>query len=284
MNGLHLLARLVRSLLLIVAVAFATICLVRYAPGYFSDAREMDARYADAARSELATFGADNVTVGTIAGHELEELRHGTLGISREYQVPVALLLQSRLRTSGGLIVRGVALGWLVALFAALPVSALRRNHALFTAPFTVLLAIPIAALATACLLAQIGGPLLILSLVVAARDFRFVYALLFQAWRAPHQLFARAQGIRLVDRLRIHTLPSVAPELKSLMGISIVTSLSAIVPIEVLFNVPGIGQLAWNAVMNRDLPVLLAVTLIMAATVSGTTVFCGRWSDMEPA
>ena len=284
MNGFGYLLRLVRAFLLIAAVAFGTICLVRYAPGYFSDGREMDARYADAARSERTEFAANNVSVAVIARHELSEILRGNLGISREYQVPVIELLRSRIQTSGLMIVRGVACGWLLALVAALPASSLRRNQALITAPFTILLAIPVAALATLCLIAQAGGPLLLLSLAVAARDFRFVHALLAQSWRAPHLLFARAQGIRLTDRLRMHILPSVAPELASLMGISIVTSLSALVPIEVLFNVPGIGQLAWNAVMNRDLPVLLAVTLMMAVVVSGTTLLCGRWSDMEPA
>jgi peptide/nickel transport system permease protein len=40
-------------------------------------------------------------------------------------------------------------------------------------------------------------------------------------------------------------------------------------VPVEVIFNVPGLGELAWNAALNRDLPVLLAVTVIMALAVT---------------
>jgi ABC-type dipeptide/oligopeptide/nickel transport system permease component len=40
-------------------------------------------------------------------------------------------------------------------------------------------------------------------------------------------------------------------------------------VPVEVIFDVPGVGQLAWSAAMNRDLPVLLAVTLMMATAVA---------------
>jgi peptide/nickel transport system permease protein len=48
--------------------------------------------------------------------------------------------------------------------------------------------------------------------------------------------------------------------------------ALSALVPVEVQFAVPGIGQSAWNAALNRDMPVLLAVSMIMAVafTVSG--------------
>jgi ABC-type dipeptide/oligopeptide/nickel transport system permease component len=32
---------------------------------------------------------------------------------------------------------------------------------------------------------------------------------------------------------------------------------------------VPGLGQLGWSAAMNRDLPVLLAITLLMALAVT---------------
>jgi peptide/nickel transport system permease protein len=65
---------------------------------------------------------------------------------------------------------------------------------------------------------------------------------------------------------------PALTPQLGALASLSIVTALSALVPVEVIFNLPGLGQLAWNAALNRDLPVLLAVMILMAlaVTVSG--------------
>jgi peptide/nickel transport system permease protein len=62
---------------------------------------------------------------------------------------------------------------------------------------------------------------------------------------------------------------PSLAPQLGALASLSIVTALSALVPVEVIFNLPGVGQLAWNAALNRDLPVLLAVMILMALAVT---------------
>jgi peptide/nickel transport system permease protein len=56
---------------------------------------------------------------------------------------------------------------------------------------------------------------------------------------------------------------------LLALATLSIVTALSALVPVEVIFSVPGLGQLAWSAALNRDLPVLLAITMIMAIAVT---------------
>ena len=45
--------RVARTLFLMLFAAAGTILLVRYAPGFFSDSREMDARYAQAARAEI---------------------------------------------------------------------------------------------------------------------------------------------------------------------------------------------------------------------------------------
>jgi len=65
------------------------------------------------------------------------------------------------------------------------------------------------------------------------------------------------------------HILPSISSQMLALAALSIVTGLSAVVPVEVIFSMPGLGQLAWGAAMNRDLPVLLGVTMIMAVAVT---------------
>jgi peptide/nickel transport system permease protein len=110
------------------------------------------------------------------------------------------------------------------------------------------------------------------MGLLLAARDFKFLHRALRTAWLDPHLLHGRAQGITRRRLFWAHILPATAPQLAALASLSIVTALSALVPIEVIFNVPGLGQLAWNAALNRDLPVLLAVTMIvtLAVTVSG--------------
>ena len=46
------------------------------------------------------------------------------------------------------------------------------------------LLAVPTAAMATFCLVAGRGGPVLVMTLVLAARDFKFLDKVLRRAWR----------------------------------------------------------------------------------------------------
>jgi len=173
-------------------------------------------------------------------------------------------------------MLRAIVFAWTLALCASLLSSAGRNPSLLWQAPVTLLLAVPTAAMATVCLLVGSGGPVLVMTLLVAARDFKFLDRLLRKAWRDPHLLQARAQGLTTLRLVRAHILPSIASQLLALATLSIVTALSALVPVEVIFSVPGLGQLAWNAAMNRDLPVLLAVTMIMAIAVT----FAGMASD----
>jgi peptide/nickel transport system permease protein len=138
--------------------------------------------------------------------------------------------------------------------------------------------------MATICMLSDRGGPVLVMTLLVAARDFKFLDSMLRKAWRDPHLLQARAQGLTTVRLVYAHILPSIASQLLALATLSIVTALSALVPVEVIFSVPGVGQLAWNAAMNRDLPVLLAVTTIMAVAVTCAGMSAERAGEWQGA
>lgn len=266
---LRIVGRLGRTLLLLALVALGTIGLARFAPGYFSDEREMDARYAAQGRSELDTERRERGTLTAIAAHFAGAWLHGSFGESRQYGVPVTELLAPRLRVTAWLLIRAIACGWLLAFAAALLCSVARRGQALLAAPFTLLLAVPVGAMGTVCLLANLGGPALVLTLLLAARDFKFANRLCQSAWSAPHMLQARAQGLGTMQLVRAHLMPDIAPQLLSLATLSVVTALSAVVPIEVIFDLPGLGQLAWAAAMNRDLPVLVTITLTMAVAVA---------------
>jgi peptide/nickel transport system permease protein len=261
-----------------------TMLLVRYSPGFFSDALEMDAKYGAAARSEMQTQQSQQQTVAMIARQEMQSWLKGDLGQSREYHVPVAALVGARARVSAWLLFQGIALGWLLAASAALPISGLQSGGSLWGAPFTLLLSMPAAAMATGCILSDVGGPVLVLSLLIAARDFKFLRSLLHGAWRAPHLLQGRAQGLRAGALLKWHIVPHVAPQLCALTTLSIVTALGALIPVEVIFTVPGLGQLAWSAVMNRDLPVLVVVSVLMACVVGSAGMLPARSATLAAA
>lgn len=249
----------------------ASTLLVRLAPGYLSDTREMDAQYSGVVRTELAIESARSRSVTQMFAHEFVGWVHGDAGVSRQFGIPVLQLLRPRLAVTANLLLRSIALAWILALGASLIAATRKSSGVLWQTPATLLLAVPTAAMATLCLLIGSGGPVLVMALLLAARDFKFLQRILRQAWFEPHLLHARAQGISTRRLLAAHVAPAMLAQLAALAGLSIVTALSALVPVEVLFDVPGLGQLAWNAALNRDLPVLLAVTLIMAIIVVGS-------------
>lgn len=273
-----------RALAVVLLVWLGTTALVRFAPGYFSDVREMDARYASTARAELAQETAQNKSLGQVLRHEFAAWTNGKGGVSRQFGLPVLDLVRPCLAVTGGLLFRSLILAWALALTAALGAIAARRAKALWQVPANILLAIPTAAMATLCLLLNWGGAVTVMALLLAARDFKFVHRVLQRTWDQSWFLHARAQGLRFHRLVAAHVLPAVIAQLAALASLSIVTALSALVPVEVIFDVPGLGKLAWNAALNRDLPVLLAVTVIMAMAVILSGYSPGDKADLERA
>jgi peptide/nickel transport system permease protein len=58
--------------------------------------------------------------------------------------------------------------------------------------------------------------------------------------------------------------LPVAGPQMIALAGITVSIALGASIPVESLCGLPGIGQLAWQAALSRDLPLLVNLTLLV--------------------
>ena len=111
---------------------------------------------------------------------------------------------------------------------------------------------------------------MLVLASLIAARDFKYLRRMIRNSFLEPYVLHARGQGISDWRILIGYVFPQIAPDLAALSLLSITAAVSALVPVEVLFSLPGVGQLAWNAAVNRDLPVLLCSTLVIAVVYMG--------------
>lgn len=268
--------RLGRVVSLVFLAVLGTVVLMYCSPGYFSDGREMDAAHASAARTGLQDLRQRQGSLSSVLAEEIETWSHGGLGESRQYAVPVSSLLKERTARSGLILVTGVLSGWLAATTLAILLSL--RTHpgieTLVAVGTALLLSLPVGVLAAVCVVANVAGPVFVLAVVVATRDFKVLHRLLQVIWSAPYLFHARAQGLSRRQIIRIHIAPLLSRELVSVGLMSFTLALSVLVPIEVVFDIPGLGQLAWAAAMNRDLPVLVAVTGIMAACVGTASLF----------
>src|SRR5262249_14304743 len=102
------------------------------------------------------------------------------------------------------------------------------------------------------------------IAVVIFPKLFRYLRNLLAHAYAQPYVLAAQARGIGRARILFRHIFPIVSPTLLALLGVSLSLALGAAIPIEALCDSPGVGQLAWQAALNRDLPLVMNLTLVI--------------------
>ena len=87
------------------------------------------------------------------------------------------------------------------------------------------------------------------------------------------HQDFirtARAKGLGRTRVLLRHVLPNAVLPLIPMIGIDIGIFMGGLVVVESVFGWPGIGQLAWQAIQQVDIPVIVGVTTVSAVAIVG--------------
>jgi peptide/nickel transport system permease protein len=190
---------------------------------------------------------------------------HGDLGTSLALGQPVRTLLHDRAPLTMRLLVFGLGLGWLAALTLALSAAWLRlSSYDLVTALVSgTFLCLPAAVLALLSVLWNAPGSLAI-ALIVFPRIYRYARNLLAKSYSQPHIITARAKGLVESRILFWHVVPSVAPQLLAVAGVSVSMAVGAAIPVEALCGLAGVGQLAWQAALARDLPLLVNITILV--------------------
>ncbi|MBI5280586.1 MAG: ABC transporter permease subunit [Candidatus Solibacter usitatus] len=253
-----------------VLVAGLLAALLLYAaPGATVDEREIDPALGERTRARLrAEAGARPDFVSYYAGFLQSALR-GDLGTSRAYHLPVTQLIGERWSLTAAAVAEGLAAAWALGLAGALLSAGSRWASPPFTAFSVLLLCLPSGLLAIAFFLARlpVAG---ILAAAVFPKIYQYLRNLLDQAARAPHCLAARARGIGPLRLLLLHRAWPLWPEAVTLAGVTVSTAIGAAIPTEALCDVPGLGQLAWKSALARDLPLLVALTIAVAAVTLG--------------
>lgn len=263
---LRMLLRQARRILLTALVGgLLGATLVRLGPGFGVDEREFDARLNAQSQQAIRAERARDNNVALFYGRYLSGLVQGDLGFSRSLNRPVSELLKERLPLTLGSLAYGVVGGMSIGLVLAL---ASVWWHApgsdLVPAVLSGLsLALPAALIALVFLWMGAGGRWAI-ALVVFPHVYRYAKNLLVAAYHAPHVLAAEAKGLSPARVLFAHVFTPAAPQLAALAGISVSLAFGASIPIEVICDTPGVGQLAWKAALDRDLPLLVNITVLV--------------------
>ncbi|HLG57663.1 MAG TPA: ABC transporter permease [Vicinamibacterales bacterium] len=292
----YALRRVAHGVGLALAVSLLTFTILELAPGEFFDDLKMDASVTAGTVEALRQEHGLTQSPATRYLRWLGSVMQGDFGVSLAHRTPVAPLLWERARNTLALTVPAMFITWLVALPLGLWAARHRGRllDRLCDGATSTLLALPDLLIALMLLLLALrtglfptGGmfspgssdagltarlldfashaclPLFALIVSTLPAVLRHVRASAIEAADSPTVHAARGHGIgRWRLNLR-YILPMAANPLVSLAGLSIAALLSASLLVEVVMSWPGLGPLLVEALLARDVHVVLGASML---------------------
>ena len=115
---------------------------------------------------------------------------------------------------------------------------------------------------------AQFIIPAFILGIASAAAIMRLTRAQLLEVLRQDYVRTAWAKGVRERSVVLKHSLRNALIPVITVLGIQITQILGDTVIFETIFGLPGMGQFLFNAINQRDYPVIQGVNLLIVTVV----------------
>jgi len=290
MQGLlpYLVRRLLWVPVILLAVSFIAFAITRFGPG--DPVRVAMGQYSDPVVLERVRHeeGLDKPLLQQY-GIYVKNLAHGKLGESFTYRnrdvsevIFPKIWVSARLGLVAMLIVFavGVPLGVFAALRQGTWADPLSISTLLVFQSIPVLISVPLMQIVLVLKLhwlpaAGWGGildthivmPALAISLPGIAGVARLTRATMLSVLREDYVRTARAKGLGEFTVITRHVVRNSLLPLVTVVGISLATLVEGAFFAEMLLGVPGIGQLAFQAVNGRDYNIILALILILTTT-----------------
>ena len=231
----------------------------------------------------------------------MKHIVQGDLGKSLRTKRPLTTELKLRLPVTVELTLLAALLGLIPALTVGL-LAALKRNSiADYTATVVTLLGISAPSFFIAILLMLLFSyklkwlppvgyvkftedpllnlksmllPAVSLALPFAAVIMRNTRSAVLEVLGQEHVRVARAKGLSQRSVVVRHVIPNASLPIITIAGIQIAGLLGGTVIIEQIFGLPGLGRYIYDAIANRDYPVVQGVTLVIATIFVIVSVF----------
>lgn len=110
--------------------------------------------------------------------------------------------------------------------------------------------------------------PAIILSLNYSALMLRYTRSSMLEVMTQDYVRTARAKGLTETSLLTRHALRNALIPIITVLGLSVPSLVGGAVFIESIFSWPGMGTLFLDAITSRDYPMIMAMTLVIAATI----------------
>jgi peptide/nickel transport system permease protein len=284
--GLLIVRRLVQSVLILLGVAAITFLLL-YAlpadPAVLIAGRSATPQMVASIRHEL---GLDQPLIMQFL-HYLGNLVHGELGRSYTQRTAVLPLITARLPATlilmaAGIVVE-VALGLTFGVIAAVQRGGVIDRTIMMLSfvgvsspQFVVALLLLYVFAATLGWFPMSGFgtpdhvvlPAVTLGVLGAGWYARMVRSAMIDVLNQDYVRTARAKGLSSRRVIFRHALPNAILPIIAMIGIDIGQFMSGVVVVEAVYGWPGIGQLAWQAIQQVDIPIIMGVTLTSALAI----------------
>jgi peptide/nickel transport system permease protein len=110
--------------------------------------------------------------------------------------------------------------------------------------------------------------PVIVLTLPSIAYFARFMRSAMLEVINQEYMTVARAKGLNGRSLLYGHAMRNAMIPMITVVGLQLPRIIGGAVIIEQIFAWPGLGDLAWKAIGQRDYPVILAITMLAGAAV----------------
>jgi peptide/nickel transport system permease protein len=299
--------RLFHATLLILAVSIFSFAIPQLTPGDFFTPMGLNPQISSRTIAGLRSQHGLDRPLPVRYGHWLRGALKGDLGRSFAYNSPVTPILAVRSRNTLLLTGTAMLLAWLVAIPLGMWSAVHRgkwgdRAAGVMTSG---LLAVPDLVLFLVLLLVAVrtgwfpaGGmvsssfsdlnawnkvkdvtehlflPALGLAIATLPTMLRHVRSAMIEVLEAPFIQAARAHGIAERRVFFRYALPVAANPLISLFGFSVGTMLSASLVVEVILSWPGIGPLLVDAIMAKDVYVVIGAVMLSSLFLVAGNLF----------
>jgi len=296
-----LLRRLAASLILLVLVLTATFILMHLAPGDPTN-REASRLTAEQRENLRRIYGLDRPLPEQYLRWMTSVALRGDFGISWSQQRPVADALKAALPPTLLLAFAALFVEYAIALplgvaVARRPGSALDHgvrvvSLIIFSQPvfwlalMAILLFSQVWPVLPSSLMRSLGYeqmspgerlldllrhlalPALVLGVWASGATLRLVRGSLLEVMSRDYIRTARAKGLSERRVVWVHGMRTALAPILQIFAVSLVGLLNGSLVAEVIFSWPGMGRLAFEAVLARDYPVVLATTALAAVFV----------------
>lgn len=222
----------------------------------------------------------------------LDRVAHGDLGRSYVRRESVSALIANRFPATAILALAAMALSLILGV-AMGSVAAAYRGRATDNTLLVVSLALvsmPVFWLGTMLLIAgglylrtfPLGGfsgplslvlPTLTLALGSAGYYSRILHTNLSDAMDQDYIRTARGKGLSNARAMLTHAMANAMLPLVTIAGFDLASMFSGVVLTETVFNWPGIGRLAYEAVFNLDIPLIIGIVLFSALLIVSANI-----------